>query len=225
MAAPATRRATVAGVPVEDGWEAAGPGAWRYYDRSQLPAVLRGALEAFTELGYGPAPIREVARRAGMSVPGLYYHYPSKEAIFVALMEAALSDALARSRRALAEAGDEPVEQLQALVESVILFMVRRADIGILWPDLRTVPVERRAAVPALVREQQDLFERVVEDGVAVGAFTTAHVREAARAAATLCVHVPDWYRADGPLSVEDVIEMYVGFVLAIVGHRADREA
>src|SRR5690606_25412480 len=52
-------------------------GSWRNYGPSTLPKPLEAALEAFAERGYDGTSIREIAARAGLSVPGLYHHYPS----------------------------------------------------------------------------------------------------------------------------------------------------
>ncbi len=43
--------------------------------------VLLAALECFVERGYHGTTIRQIANRAGVSVPGLYHHYASKLAL------------------------------------------------------------------------------------------------------------------------------------------------
>jgi len=48
--------------------------------------ILDAAEEVFTEIGYGPATMEEIARRAGMSKRTLYALYPDKRALFVDLI-------------------------------------------------------------------------------------------------------------------------------------------
>jgi hypothetical protein len=60
-------------------------GSWRDYEDLGLPKPLAAALEAFVEQGYHGTSIRDVASRSGLSVPGLYHHYPSKQAMLIGL--------------------------------------------------------------------------------------------------------------------------------------------
>ncbi len=69
-------------------------------------AILQAALEVFSQRGFRGSTIDRIAERAGLSKPNLLYYYPSKEAIYVAVLEDTL-DVLAgaarraRSRRAI----------------------------------------------------------------------------------------------------------------------------
>ncbi|MDQ7906464.1 helix-turn-helix domain-containing protein [Phytohabitans sp. ZYX-F-186] len=45
------------------------------------------AMELFTAQGYEQTSLREIADRVGMTKASLYYHYPSKQALLLALIE------------------------------------------------------------------------------------------------------------------------------------------
>ena len=51
---------------------------------------------------------------------------------------------------------------------------------------------------------------KLVEQGVAEGIFAAPHPREAARAVSTLCLGVSQWYRADGSMSVPELVDVYL---------------
>lgn len=53
--------------------------------------ILETALELFLEKGYSVVSIRELIEQLGISKGGFYHHYPSKEALFLAVVEEALS--------------------------------------------------------------------------------------------------------------------------------------
>lgn len=74
---------------------------WRAYGPPTLPRVLLAALDAFAEHGYHGTSIRDIAARSGLSVPGLYYHYKSKQDILMGLVSAVMVELLTRSRDAL----------------------------------------------------------------------------------------------------------------------------
>ncbi|MGH9081684.1 MAG: TetR/AcrR family transcriptional regulator [Acidimicrobiales bacterium] len=56
-------------------------------DRSTRERILEVALELFTEQGYEQTSLREIAERLGFTKAALYYHFSSKEEIFMALHE------------------------------------------------------------------------------------------------------------------------------------------
>jgi TetR/AcrR family transcriptional regulator len=66
--------------------------------------LLQAGIALFSEKGYAAASVREIVELAGVTKPALYYHFQSKEGIFLAIIEnaagyqeALLSDVLAFS--------------------------------------------------------------------------------------------------------------------------------
>lgn len=49
--------------------------------------ILEKALELFAENGYDSVSVSEIAKAVGIKAPSLYSHYPSKQAIFDAIVE------------------------------------------------------------------------------------------------------------------------------------------
>ena len=66
--------------------------------------VLRAARDAFAESGYG-VPLDEIAVRAGVGPGTVYRHFPTKEALFEAVVAARLQDLVADAR-GRADSGD-----------------------------------------------------------------------------------------------------------------------
>jgi AcrR family transcriptional regulator len=194
---------------------------WRSYGASALPRVLDGALEAFAAQGYHGTSIRDLAAAAGLSVPGLYHHYRSKQEILVALMMGVMDELLARSRAALESAGDGPSDRFDALVESMLRFhMVRRAQAFVASSEIRSLDPDNRTRYVARRDEQQGLVDEVVASGISVGAFATAYPDDAARAVSSLCVGLASWYRDDGPLSPDELVVRHLALARGLVGAR-----
>lgn len=49
--------------------------------------ILEKALELFSTQGYDAVSVEEIARAVGIKAPSLYNHFPSKQAIFAAIVE------------------------------------------------------------------------------------------------------------------------------------------
>ena len=50
--------------------------------------ILEKALELFSTRGYDAVSVGEIAKAVGIKAPSLYNHFPSKQAIFDAIVEA-----------------------------------------------------------------------------------------------------------------------------------------
>jgi AcrR family transcriptional regulator len=193
---------------------------WREFGPLVLEPSLAGALAAFLELGYAGATMRDIGRRAGLSVPGLYHHHASKQDLLVALLDLTMDDLLARSRAARAE-GRDPVERFTLLVECLALFHTHRRDLGFIGAsEMRSLEPAARARVAAARTEQQRMVDDEVVRGCGDGVFATRRPREAARAVVTMCTALPQWFSLDGPASPEQVAAEYVEFALDVVRHR-----
>ncbi|MCC3278281.1 TetR/AcrR family transcriptional regulator [Arthrobacter sp. zg-Y40] len=194
---------------------------WRDFSVPVLPPLLAAALECFLEHGYHGTAIRTVAARAGLSVPGLYHHYPSKQALLVGIAESAMADLYARSTAALAEAGDDVEERFALLIECLVLVHAYRWEHAfIAASEIRSLEGAARSGHIAARDRQQKLLDDVVTDAVRLGRFCTAHPKDASRAVTTMCTGVAQWYRAGGPLSPEELAARYVQICRGAVGAR-----
>ncbi|MDG4830652.1 TetR/AcrR family transcriptional regulator [Solwaraspora sp. WMMD1047] len=192
---------------------------WREYGPLEFSRILDAALHAFYEHGYHGTTTRDLARRSGFSVPGVYHYYPSKQDILFDLMTSIIDELLIRSRQALATAPPDPRSQFDALVESLLRFhMYRRTGAMVSTAELRSLETGNRERYVAKRDEQQRMLDRVILDGVRDGVFTTAYPKDASRAIASLCVGVASWYRPDGTLPVDALLDRYLTIARSIVG-------
>jgi AcrR family transcriptional regulator len=195
---------------------------WRSYGPVEYPRILDSAMQAFYEHGYHGTTTRDLAQRSGLSVPGLYHHYPSKQDILFTLMNVIIDELLTRSRQALGTSATDPRAQFDALVESLLRFhMYRRQSAIVSTAELRSLEPGNRERYVAKRDTQQRMLDRVILDGVTSGLFSTPYPTDASRAIASLCVGVATWYRPDGALSVEELLERYLTIARAIVGQGA----
>lgn len=201
----------------EDPQRSSAPDAWRRFDPLRLSPPLQGALEVFVEVGYHGATIRQIANRAGLSVPGLYHHWPSKQQLLVALLDLTMLELLTRSRLARAEA-DGPVERFSRLVECLALFHTHRRELGFIGAsEMRSVQEPDRARIVASRVEQQRMVDDEVVEGCRRGHMATSRPHEASRAVVTMCTALPQWWSPSGHLSPDDVARHYVEFACDLV--------
>ena len=75
-------------------------------------AIIRGAASAFEQRGYGSTSLAQVSAAAGVTKGALYFHFDSKEALAVAIIDAQHTESVGAGRELL----DNNVPGLRALV-------------------------------------------------------------------------------------------------------------
>ena len=101
--------------------------------RRNREKVLRAARDVFAEAGYD-APLDEIAARAGVGAGTVYRHFPSKEALFEAVITARVEDLVADARAR--SAADEPGPAFFGFLERVAAEASAKRDL----PDAIAIP-------------------------------------------------------------------------------------
>ncbi|MFN3259062.1 MAG: TetR family transcriptional regulator [Pikeienuella sp.] len=118
-------------------------------------AALAAAAELIGRRGYAGVSMRDIAEAVGMLPGSLYYHFPSKEALFLEVHEAAVAAFHAALDRSL-EGVEAPWARLEAAAAahlSELLALGRR--VAIVSPDVGALSPEGAARVLA-AREGYD---------------------------------------------------------------------
>lgn len=192
---------------------------WRTFGPDMLTPPLQAALRVFVQEGYHAASIRSIAEAAGLSVPGLYHHHRSKQAILDAIVTATMTEMLAHSHTAEDDSDGTPQGRFDHLVEALARFHMERRDHAFLAStEMRSMEPDVRARHVAQCDEQQRLLEAAIADGVADGSFVSSYPADAARAVSSLCVSIATWHQPEGPLTEDEVVERHLDFARRIVG-------
>jgi AcrR family transcriptional regulator len=143
--------------------------------------ILAAAAELFARHGFHGVSIDDLGAAVGISGPGLYRHFPSKEAMLREMLVDISERLLGEGRRRVAEAGD-PVAALRALIGWQIEFALAE-------PALITVQERNLANLAEADRHQvHQLQRRYVELWVDVVMEVIPEVDEAAARAAAHAV-------------------------------------
>lgn len=186
--------------------------------------ALLAALECFVERGYHGTTIRQIATRAGVSVPGLYHYFPSKLALLERLIDDTMDDLLMSTELALEAAGPDPVERFAAVVEAHVRFHCERPEESFVGnTELRSLSAPALRRTLAKRDRQQRRFNEQVELGVAAKFFKVRDPVVASRAIVTMCTAVANWYQRGGPLLSEQIVQAYVDLSLSTVGYTGKR--
>jgi AcrR family transcriptional regulator len=185
-------------------------------------AIATAAREVFQERGYHGASIRDIAKRAGLSLSALYYWHPSKQDLLAALIEDNTLDYFRRCDEALARVGDDPAARLVALVGATVEYRVeRQTESNISNREWRNLEPEHTTRLRELRVKATTIWSDIIDAGVEQGVFRCEHPVDARRAAQAACNAIAEWYRPGGTVTTAELVDHYSRIVLRIVDHRA----
>lgn len=199
--------------------------AWRAYDHPSLDPVLDAAVDAFNELGYHGATVRDIARRCGLSVAGIYHHHAGKQEMLMAILTSTMGELQWRNDAAREAGGDDPVARFCNQVETLALshmYWLKQAAIG--SSEMRSLAPDNRRTIVAMRSSLQEHIQRDVDRAVAAGRFTTKYPKEAVRSVVGMCIQTGQWFDGAGPLHPEQIADRIVQVALDTVAYAGDRE-
>lgn len=193
---------------------------WRQLSADELSPILTCALAAFYENGYHGTSVRDIARRAELTVPALYYHHENKEAILAALLEHGIDHVIELCERALAEAGPAPEARFRNLIEALVLYMSASGKLAAMDAEIRSLGAANHRAYSAKRRVVERLLVAAIEDGVSAGIFHVTSTTGTARALLGMIQAITIWYRPGGRLDPQAVAEQYIDIAEHTVGQQ-----
>ena len=175
--------------------------------------ILAAAVRLFAEYGYHAATMREIARIAGIQAASIYYHYPSKQALLVEIMESHMRQLNANLERIVSK--HNPVQQClyQAISNHIQLHTTYKSEFFIIDTEIRALEGENRGKILALRDHYEDLIQGLLREGMEQGVLRQTDVKISSYAIIAMCTEVAQWFRPAGRLSVQQVIEIYFQMV------------
>jgi AcrR family transcriptional regulator len=184
-------------------------------------ALLDAASAEFADRGYAASSIRDIAARAGVSLSALYHYYPGKQALLEAMLHEGMDAYFGMCEEALAEAGRDPARRLAAVVGATARYRAERSVASlILINEARALPERARSAYRERERQATGLFKSAIGDGIAAGIFTTPYPDDARRMIIAACNSVAQWYRPDGEVPMDALVERYVTLAYTLLGYQ-----
>ncbi len=172
--------------------------------------ILSAAVQAFAFDGYDNTSMDRVADLAKVTKPILYDHFPSKQALYLTMLES-YRDGLIAKGKAIAEAGDDPELKFRRAIDAFLEFVERQPDAARV---LLTVP-RGDAAAAKVSREVQAgasagiaSLLAVVMPGSSPGRLLAAaeFLKEGLHAVAR-------WWLENPGLSREELVDVITGLV------------
>ena len=137
--------------------------------------LLVAAREEFAARGFDGAKVDRIARRARINKAMVYYHFPSKAALYLAILREQFTAVAAAVSEARAKGG-APIEQLGRYIDTIAHVALARPHFPPMW--LREIAEGGRHLDESVLGELRRVLETlaaILKDGKDQGAFRPAH--------------------------------------------------
>jgi AcrR family transcriptional regulator len=150
--------------------------------------ILDAAVRRFAIAGYDAASVDEICSEAGVSKGAFYHHFPTKQSVFLALMQGWLAMIDLSLEAARKETVPETLIHMTSLLPGVFAAAEDRLPMFLeFWLQAsRDEKVWNDIIAP--YRHYQESFTKLIEDGVAEGSLKPVDTEVAAQVIVSLAV-------------------------------------
>jgi len=174
-------------------------------------AILDAAVDLFYRQGYAATGVQQVVDAAGRTKGAFYHYWDSKESLLLEIHDTFHRYAIGRGR-ALQEQHLPPDQFVHQLIVDLFRQLeLYQRHMTVVFAQALYTPYEKYPRSKQLRDEYEQIVKSAIEDGIRDGVF-----REDIEAPNVMAYGVmsfsswaTNWYRPGGPLTAEQIGEMY----------------
>jgi AcrR family transcriptional regulator len=177
--------------------------------------ILKAALQLFGRKGYLQTSMSDVAEATGLTKGGIYHHIGKKEDL-LRLIHNQMTDAFLERFRQSGENESEPQSKLMSWIEAhASLMRDYQPHIKVFFTELEHLTQDD--GFEQVVKKRDDIYQTLYE--IIVAGIQARQFRpDVQPTIVTLLIFgmlnwFYQWYRPDGPLSMEEIIKVVKQFV------------
>jgi TetR/AcrR family transcriptional regulator, cholesterol catabolism regulator len=184
--------------------------------RESAARIYEVATRLFGDQGYPATSMRDISQAVGILPGSLYSHISGKEALLFEIIETGITkflDAVAP----IAESSEPADVRLRAAIRSHVGVVAENIEQTLVtfhqWKHLED---SNRQRVIAMRNSYEEMFTRIVNDGIGAGVFDSSHdPRFCVLATLGMLNWIPEWFSPSGSRSVGEVADALANIVLA----------
>jgi TetR/AcrR family transcriptional regulator len=141
--------------------------------------IIHAAMNVFSRHGYAKANIREIAKRAGISIGGIYLHFKNKENLYRSLIN--------EGRRDMGERIDAAVEQTQSATQALSNLFKLYFEYALKHKEFTLLHIREHGFTFGMdekrqfFSKQRKLVERIIQRGIRSAEFRKCNAGDMAK--------------------------------------------
>jgi len=191
--------------------------------RTRHHELRRAAVKLFREKGYHATSMQDLAEAMELNRGSLYHYIDSKEDLLWEVMTGVMAE-LNASLAPIEASSAPPAQCLRDAVAAHLRVAAERPDeMTVLQVELKSLSPARRKQIIAARDAYEARWRKILDAGAATGAFNGTEPKYAGMAILATCNWFTQWYRPGGPLTPDQLSEVFAGFFLNGLGQRGRR--
>ncbi|MGE4303658.1 MAG: TetR/AcrR family transcriptional regulator [Novosphingobium sp.] len=200
---------------------------------SRKSLIIQAAAETFMHQGYAATSIDDVARSLGCTKGMIYYHFKTKSDLFFSIHRQIIEFNLSEARP-LASSSKSAFERLKAMALSRLNSIIdhlpyqRVSVLGLEMISMSNTTPKDRLILNELIElydEYENLFVKVISDGMKEGVFAKGNPRMAVKPLLGSINWMIMWYRPRSNMKAtdrDDLCGMMTDFILRGLSNNTD---
>jgi len=183
--------------------------------RPREAELLRTATRLFRMRGFHATSMQDLAEALGMNRGSLYHYIASKDDLLWSIVSGAL-DRLCDRVGPILDSDEAAALRLRRAIAEHLAFAAEHGDeLSLVQIELRSLSEDRRRQIVARRDAYEARWRAAIQDGIVAGSLRSTDVRLTGIAILSACNWFTQWYREDGPLTVEQIAaafaDLFVG--------------
>lgn len=168
--------------------------------------ILEAAARLICEKGYDAASIQDIADATGLTKAGLYHHIRSKESLLLEIQHYGM-DVFEEKVLSQVVSIADPLERLKVCMEKNVLLVTHgwSKEVTIILHEHATLTGEARSQINTRKKRYVRFLESSFAEAVRAGSIRPVNPKVAAFAFLGMVLWIYKWFRADGPISAEQL--------------------
>lgn len=188
--------------------------------------ILKEAASLFRIKSFEATTLRELAEHSGIKGGSIYYHFSSKQEILLNMMDFSMSELIFTVKEAVKNKKNS-IEKLREAIKTHIEYHINNLDMTVVADsEIRSLTEENHRFIIQKRKKYEKIFSEIIEEGLREGVFHIKETKITTFAILQMCTGVSYWYKEQGSLNVQDIVDVYFDFiyagVLGLCGIRTD---
>lgn len=145
--------------------------------------ILEAALLCFNEKGYYKTSIDDIASKGKISKGGIYYHFKSKDELFLKLFHFRLNKYIEQLKTYIQKEND-PEKRIRILIQKWGLILKENEDFFKFCMEFSSMGVrerEIRKEMTSFYKSSVETFSKIIKEGISIGEFENINSERIAR--------------------------------------------
>ena len=173
---------------------------------SKKKQLEQTATSLFKDRGYTATSMRDMAQALGIEAASLYSHIKSKEEILQNVCFRMARNFFAAQEEALALAGNDPVNQLNAAIIAHIKVITEDTSASaVFFSEWRHLSEPHLGKLQSMRQEYEGVFQQILEKGMQNGQIIALNTKFAVFSILSALNWTHNWYKPTGPQTPEQI--------------------